>query len=180
MINVGRVETCSLCCYVPAVFRLVLVMLLCAAAACSVAATDETPSGALSLFLEAMGEAEDDPAARARAYALMAGETRRSLASRARLASALSARPFEPWEMIVEGRYRLRFRPREHRGFEERIAGDRAIVVVRGERRRERAEVPMVRENGRWRVYLHVPVASREGAATSPRPDAGVSAHQRQ
>jgi hypothetical protein len=170
-------ETSAHCCYVARVFRLPLVMTLACVlllSACSSVPTDAEPAGALELFLEAMGEAEDDPAARARAFGLLSSETRRSFARRARLAGALSARRFEPWEMIVEGRYRLRFLPRESRGFEERIQGDRAIVIVHGARRSERAEVPMVREHGKWRVHLQVPEMATTRGAVSPRPDAGV------
>ena len=86
-------------------------------AACARVPTDGTPDGALELFLEAMGRAEDDPTARRRAFELLAPESRRAIAERARLASSLGSRRFEPWEMIAEGRYRLRFRPREVDGF---------------------------------------------------------------
>lgn len=156
-------------------FRSALVTLLLFASACSSLPTEKTPAGALSLFLEAMGEATDDPSARRRAYALLAPETRHLLTRRARLAGALSARQFEPWEMIVEGRYRLRFRPREVRGFEARVDGDRAIVVVHGEQPSERAEVPMVRESGNWRVYLDVPDIEATRGGSTPRMDAGVA-----
>lgn len=144
-------------CYGPGVLRFGLVSVLVFAAACARISSDRTPSGALKLFLEAMSETQDDPSARARAYALLAPESRDRLAARSRLAAALSNRRFEPSDMLVEGRYRLRFSPRESRGFEERINGDRAIVVVLGARRGERAEVPMVNENGHWRVFIAVP-----------------------
>ena len=167
VINAVVIETSSRCCYGSRVFRLSFVMCLFTASACSSVPTERTPAGALSLFLESMGEAEDNPAARARAFSLLSRDTRESLAQRARLAGALSGRRFAPWEMIVEGRYRLRFRPRERRGFETRVQGNHAIVVVHGEGRSERAEVTMVREADKWRVQIHVPdtTASR-GAAT--------------
>lgn len=144
--------------------------------ACQRLPSDRSPSGALQLFLEAMAETQDDPAARARAYALLAPESRSGLSARSRLAAALSNRHFEPPEMLVEGRYRLRFRPRESGGFEERIDGDRALVVVLGEGRGERAEVPMVRENGHWRVFISVPeLGVAPGArATNVGADAGT------
>lgn len=181
-INAGVFEPASGRCYGPAVLRLGLVTLLLMASACARFSTDRTPRGALERFLEAMGEAQDDPAARARAFALLAPETRSRLAARARLAAALSGRHFEPHEMLVEGRYRLRFRPRESHGFEVRTDGSRAIVVVVGDHPGERAEVPMVREGARWRVFLEVPELGREapavpaGASRSPAHpvDAGV------
>lgn len=144
-------------CYISRVFRVLAVIVVVLACGCAREPTDETPEGALELFLEAMGRAADDPSARAAAYALVAPETQRKLSERARLASSLSSRRFEPWEMIAEGRYRLRFTPLEVGGFSARVSGDRAIVLVRGERSSDRAEVPMVRSAGRWRVFLSIP-----------------------
>ncbi len=166
-INDGRFEPYGLRCYGREVRRLALVTFVVWLSACSSAASDRTPSGALALFLEAMGEAQDDPRARERAFELLAPESKRRLSERARLAAALSGRHFEPWEMLVEGRYRLRFAPRDGRGFEERVDGDRAIVVVHGQRSSARAEVPMVRDSGRWRVYLDVPEPGRATPPTS-------------
>lgn len=173
MINVGRVDASLERCYISRVFRFLTVIVLAIAAfGCARVPTDETPDGAVELFLEAMGRASDDPSARRRAFELLAPESQRRIAERARLASSLGSRRFEPWEMIAEGRYRLRFRPREVGGFTARVSGDRAIVVVRGEQSAERAEVPLVRSNGRWRIFLSIPA----GPVARPpsRPDAGV------
>ena len=131
-------------------------LLLVAAAACSDAPTDETPSGALRLFLSAMDRSEWDEEALREAYDLLSPDARRALEERAHMASTLSGRTFEPWEMLVQGRFRLRFAPRRGGGMVERIDGERAIVVVNGSRGGERAEVPMVEEEGRWRVDLDV------------------------
>jgi len=164
-------------CYISRVFRSLMVIVVAvvslAMAGCAHEPTDETPEGALELFLEAMGSAEDDPSARQRAFALLAPESRRKIAERARLASSLSSRRFEPWEMIAEGRYRLRFRPRAAGGFTSRSSGNRAIVLVRGEHSSERAEVPMVRDGTHWRVFLSIP----HGPVARPnaRTDAGVA-----
>jgi hypothetical protein len=147
-----------------------LVLLTCSA--CSSEPTTRTPDGTLELFLRAMQASEEDPAIRAQAYRLLSREARRRLDARARLAGSLSNRHFEPWEMIAEGRYRLRFPPRRVDGFVTRMIGDdRAIVVVRGEREGERAEVGLVLEDGEWRVMLEVPELGR---ARAPAPDGGT------
>jgi len=125
--------------------------------ACSSTPTDETPSGALGLFLRAMDRSDWDDDALRRAYGLLDSDARQGLEERAELANSLSGRDFEPWEMLAQGRYRLRFSPRRGDGMREEINGDRATVVVVGERAGQRAEVRMVREEGGWRVALELP-----------------------
>ena len=125
--------------------------------ACTDTPTDETPSGALRLFLEAMDKSDWDAEARKDAYDLLSRRAREGLAERARMANTLSGRSFEPWEMLAQGRFRLRFAPRRQGGMVERIDGDRATVVVTGSRDGERAEVPLVREAEAWRVDLDLP-----------------------
>lgn len=134
---------------------LCLVSLL--AAACSSTPSDETPSGALEMFLDAMLRSDWDQDALKEAYGLLSSDARDALRDRAEMANALSGRDFEPWQMLVQGRFRLRFAPRQEGGMAERIDGERAVVVVTGERDGERAEVPMVLEDGAWRVDLQVP-----------------------
>lgn len=139
--------------------------------ACSGEPTTDTPEGALELFLRAMQASEEDSSMRATAYELLASEARSRLAQRARIASSLSNRNFEPWEMIADGRYRLRFPPRRTGGFVTRMRdADHAMVLVRGEGEGERAEVVLVREHGAWRVALEVPEVARPRVTT----DAGV------
>ncbi len=139
-----------------------------AAPACSSSPSDETPSGALRLFLEAMDRSASDSSALEEAYALLDRRARAQLAERARMASALGGgRDFEPWEMLVPGRFRLRFAPARRKAMRDRIDGNRATVTVLGAAAGERAEVPMVREGKHWRVALELP-PSREPAAPTP------------
>lgn len=122
---------------------------------CEDVPTDETPRGALRLFLAAMERSERDPDALAEAYALLSEPTRRELRARAR---AVGDERLEPWDMLVRGRFRLTFTPASgSRGMRERIRGSRATVIVTDARGRHRAEVPLVREDGRWRVVLELP-----------------------
>ena len=126
--------------------------------ACAPAPSDETPLGALRMFLRAMERSSDDARALEEAYGLLDTAARDALVARARDASALAnGREFAPWEMLAQGRYRVRFPYAEYGSMRESIDGDRATVTVAGIDRRSRAEVPLVREDGHWRVVLRVP-----------------------
>jgi hypothetical protein len=123
-------------------------------AACSSEPTDETPRGALRLFLSAMERSDYDDGALFEAYELLDSQARADLDARASSANALPGRDREPWQMLAQGRFQLRFQPRPD--FEEVVDGDRATVIVRGYREGERADVPMVREGDHWRVVLRL------------------------
>jgi len=108
--------------------------------------TDETPEGAVRLLVGSL-QARDGDAA----YALLAPETRRELARRARAASLQAGRTVAPSEMIAVERHVPRW---EIRDVAADGQGDRADVVVRGAAATERAVVQAVRVDGRWRVVL--------------------------
>lgn len=126
-------------------------------ASCSSTPSDDTASGALQMFLDAMLRSDRDQDALREAYGLLSSDAREALEKRAEMANALSGRDFEAWQMLTQGRFRLRFSPRAEGGMVERIDGERGVVIVTGSRDGERAEVPMVLEDGAWRVDLHVP-----------------------
>ena len=129
-----------------------------ALAGCSDEPTDDTPTGAVRLFLQAMQRSADDPSALEDAYRLLARPARRALAERAHAAGALGGREFAASEMLVRGRFRQRFTPRPGgRGLTESIDGDRATVTVIAEDGDRRAEIPLVREDGGWRIVLELP-----------------------
>jgi hypothetical protein len=140
---------------------LVLVMTL--GGACGRSEAPDTPAGAVRHFLEVMDRSSDDDAALSEAYGLLDQATRNALASRAARARSLSGQPYEPWQMLAPGRFRLRFAPARG-GMHERVTGERAVVVVSGSNASERAEVPLVREQGRWRIQLSLPAMRSEGA----------------
>ncbi|MCA9607942.1 MAG: hypothetical protein KC619_20170 [Myxococcales bacterium] len=126
--------------------------------ACADVPSDETPSGALRLFVDAMERSDGDPEALRDAYALMAAPSRRALQERAHLAASLGGREFQPWEMLVRSRFRRSFAFRD-RAMREVIDGDHATVTVRSEDGQRSAQVPLERENGRWRVLVEIPPA---------------------
>lgn len=116
---------------------------------------DDSPEFVLTSWVSAMNASRSDVDARRRAYPLLSSRARESLTERAARASQLSGHDLQPWEMLAPGRFAMRFafNPDE---LEVHIAGDRATVVARG-RAGDRAEVPMVREQGHWRVDLVLP-----------------------
>jgi hypothetical protein len=116
---------------------------------------DSTPEGALSAWVSAMNASRSDIQARRRAYDLLTTRAQQSLAERASRATQLSGRELQPWEMLAPGRFSLRF-PFDPETLSSTIEGETAVVLARS-RGGERAEVPMVRENGRWRVDLSLP-----------------------
>jgi hypothetical protein len=131
-----------------------VVAMVAALAACHTR-PDDTPEGALSAFVTAMNASRTDITARERAYEMLAAPARASLAARAQRASQLSGYAMQPWEMLAPGRFAMRF-TFDPDGLSARIEGERAVVTARGPAG-DRAEVPMVREGGRWRVALGLP-----------------------
>ena len=144
---------------------MLMAVVACAAVACAVvsgtacgrAEADTTPTATVRHFLEVMDRSNEDDAALKDVYRLLDSTARKALKRRAERARTLSMQLYEPWQMLVPGRFRLRFLPRSPGGMHERVNGDRAVVTVIGRRAGERAEVPLVREQGRWRIALVLP-----------------------
>ena len=116
----------------------------------------ETPADTVQSFLDAMDRSANDGRRLADAYALLDVQAQDELRQRARKAETLTGRAFEPWEMLAQGRFRLRFAPATRGGMRERLDGEEAIVTVTGSDG-ERADVPLVREDGRWRIRMLIP-----------------------
>ena len=122
---------------------------------CRRRAPDETPEGVVAEWLERMARVHGDPDDAALAYELLSTDAKKNLEERARRASAATGRSLTPESMLVPSRFSLRFTPRTMR---PRLGGDRALVdIVGASVEAERAEVPCVRERGRWRVDLVLP-----------------------
>jgi hypothetical protein len=134
-------------------------LLLAVMAACARKPPDLTPEGAVRELLEHIERVEQrtetDPTEARAIYELMSARTKSNLIERARRASTTSGREIPPEEMIAPGRFALRFRPRK---WHARVADDRAVVDVTGiDPETDRAEVPCVLENGRWRIEIPLP-----------------------
>lgn len=118
-------------------------------------------------WLEKMESAAEDARAMREAYALLGPHARANLKERADRASRGQGRRYEPYEMLAEGRFGLRFRPK---AMTARVQGDDAWVDVRGEGEGERATVKCTREGAAWRIEPELP----EVAQPARRPDGGI------
>lgn len=146
--------------------RLFVLPLLALISACSGAPHDDDPVGATRLFVAAMERSTEDRHGLEDAYRLLSLGTRERLVQRARQAAALGAAEREPWEMLVEGTAHLRFTPRPG-GYRVQLdpdASDRANVLVLGSGEGESASIPLVHEEGGWRIVLYVPDAHPSAA----------------
>lgn len=153
----------------PAIALLValIVAALFGGTACSRSAPDATPEGVVRLWLERMESAAEDVRAMRDAYALLGPRARANLKERAERASRGQGRRFEPHEMLAEGRFGLRFRPKV---MTTRIEGDDAWVEVRGDGPGEHATVKCTREGASWRIEPELP----EVVAPARRMDGGI------
>jgi hypothetical protein len=145
-------------------------LLLAACSACGGGApTHETPVATVRHFLEVMDRSVADERALIEAFRLLDSGAQSALTERAERASTLAGRRYEPWQMLAQGRFRLRFAPATPGGMRERVTGERAIVTVTGSGEGQRAEVPLVREQGRWRIALRIPSMRTASSGEPPR-----------
>ncbi len=122
---------------------------------CTRVAPDATPDGAVRLWLDKMEASTEDPRAIRDAYGLLGPATRANLEERARRTSQLQGRRVEPWQMLADGRFGLRFRPKSMKAS---IVGDRATVEVLGnDPATEHGSIRCVHEAGGWRVEIEIP-----------------------
>jgi hypothetical protein len=109
---------------------------------------------------------QEDPRAMRDAYALLGPDARANLEERAKRVTLAQGRRVEPYEMLADGRFGLRFQPRT---MKVTTVGDHATVEVLGDDpANERASVRCVREAGVWHVEPELP----EGVAL-PKRDGG-------
>lgn len=134
--------------------RRLALLLLTLLLACSRPPPDGTPEGVVRLWLEKMETAETDPRAMKEAYGLLGPRARANLKERADRASKSQGRRYEPYEMLAEGRFGLRFRPR---AMTAHVDGDLAVVDVNGEGEGEHAQVKCTREAQLWRIEPDLP-----------------------
>ncbi len=124
-------------------------------AACSRPAPDATPEGVVRLWLEKMEAQSEDPRASREAFQLLGPQARANLEKRAERASRSMGRRVEPYEMLAEGRFGLKFRPKT---MTSSTTGDRATVdIVGSDRTIEHATVVCAREGAAWRVEPELP-----------------------
>lgn len=129
-------------------------VLVVALAACSRPKADSTPEGALDQFLEACEQSARDPAATARAIALMVPASRKALEQKSQRATAMIGRPLTPEQILIAGFTPLRFEiVKTTTTIDEQ--GMHAYVDITGpDPTTQHARVPMEREGTAWRVAV--------------------------
>jgi len=133
----------------------VLLPLAASLAACGRKPFDATPEGVTREFFERMERVHGDPKDARAAFDLLSRSAQTNLSDRARRASAATGKRMGPEQMIAPSHYYPRFAPRQ---WATRSAGDRAVVDVIGlDTDSERAAIPCVLEDGRWRIDLGLP-----------------------
>jgi hypothetical protein len=138
-----------------------------ALSACQRKPPDLTPEGSVRELLDRIDRIETDPTEARAVYDLLSAQTKQNLIERARRASTTSGRDIPPQDMLAPGRFSLRFEPRK---WHTRVAADRAVVDVTGiDPETDRAEVPCVLEDGRWRIEIPLPPL----APVEKRPEPG-------
>ncbi|MEO7109765.1 MAG: hypothetical protein ABI183_04965 [Polyangiaceae bacterium] len=123
--------------------------------ACSRAPQDATPEGVVKLWLERMEASTDDPHAAHDAFLLLGPRARANLEERATRASKMQGRQETAEQMLAQGRFGLKFRPKSMTTV---IHGTDAIVdVVGSDAVNEHAAVQCDQENGAWRIEPDLP-----------------------
>jgi hypothetical protein len=121
--------------------------------ACAPDPGDLGPTDALAAFLTAVERSTHAPEQRKIAYEWLDTKSQAALMERAQLANSLAGRKLKPWEMLVPGRVSFAGQSMAGVRMTADVDGDHAnvsILIDRG----DPIEVPMVREDGRWRVVL--------------------------
>jgi hypothetical protein len=132
----------------------VFVLLTVAIVSCTRKPPDATPEGALREWIEHMQAQVTDPHETRAAYAMLSKATHENLEKRAVRASRIEGRRVEPYEVMAEGRFALRFEPTH---FTTTTAGAVATIDVTGEDPTDRASMHAVKEGAVWRVELALP-----------------------
>jgi hypothetical protein len=124
--------------------------------ACRTEAVDEDPERLVNEFIVRMQRVHGDQKNARAAFELLWSTAQKNLTERASRASALEGRKVAPEEMLAPSRFTLRFEPKR---VSVNTTADRATVTVQGDPPlRETREIHCVREDGRWRIVLDLPV----------------------
>lgn len=138
-----------------------LVVLCASWAACAPRPTELSPSEALTAFLTALDRSTHAPEQLPLAFDWLDHKSQDALKERAGLAASLAGRSIAPWDMLVPGRSSFSAYSVPSLRMRSRIEGERAFVTLALEGRDD-VEIPLVKEQGRWRVVLGLTPSAAE------------------
>jgi hypothetical protein len=101
-----------------------------------------------------MDASVSDPKKAKDAYALLDKTTQDKLSKRAERSSRIEGHRVEPYEVLAEGRFALRFRLKH---VTTAISGNTATVSVTGDEPTDVANIKCAKEGVVWRVVLELP-----------------------
>ncbi len=152
--------------------RALFIATLMMSSACSRAPQDATPEGVVKLWLERMEASTDDPHASHDAYLLLGPRARANLEERADRASKMQGRQATAEQMLAQGRFGLKFRPKS---MTTTIHGaDATVDVVGSDAVSEHAVVQCDQENGAWKIEPDLPEVAQLHRQTDVTRDAGL------
>jgi hypothetical protein len=133
---------------------LVGVLSVAALAACDPTPQSATPEGAVREFVEVVRGFHGAESDAQQLFELLSERAKSNLRTRAERYGAASGKKIAPWAMLVPSRMAPRFTPQSYTA---QVVGKYALVEVVGVGPNERARVPCVLEDDRWRVDLVLP-----------------------
>jgi hypothetical protein len=104
-------------------------------------------------FLADLERSAQAPEQRKAAFDALDQQSQAALKERAELAGSLVGRALQPWELLVPGRLGFSLKAMSGVNLRTDIEGEHATVHIPVQNRKP-VDVPMVREEGRWRVQL--------------------------
>ncbi len=122
-------------------------------AACGPDPGELGPVEVLRGFLADLEHSAQAPEQRKAAFDALDKQSQAALKERAELAGSLVGRALQPWELLVPGRLGFSLKAMSGVNLRTDIAGEKATVHIPVQNRKP-VDVPMVREDGRWRVQL--------------------------
>lgn len=135
--------------------RLAACLACLAVSACRRSGGEPSCEAVVRTWLEQLEREENDPRAAAQSYALLGPTARAALEARAERATRMQGQKYEPMRMLAEGRFALRFRPKQ---IVSHVRGPEASVDITGEDPSlERATVRCVQEADGWKVEPDLP-----------------------
>lgn len=128
---------------------------------CAPSPAELSPTEALTAFLTALDRSTHAPEQLQVAYDWLDQSSQSALKERASMSASLAGRSVAAWDMLVPGRASFSAYSVPSLRMRAQVQGEQAVVTLQLDGR-EDAEIPMRRQEGRWRVVLGLRPTVRE------------------